>query len=258
MNKWALVTGASRGLGYEFSKKLSQEGYNLIICSRTESKLKEVKKEIEDVYSNRVKYFQVDLTLKKEIKMMLKNLQRKNISVDILINNAGFGNSGRIEETDFDRDLSMINLNIRALTFLTKYFIKEMKMRNRGYILNVSSTAAFQPGPMGSIYYASKTYVLNFSLALQRELRNSDVHLSVVCPGPTKTRFFKESNLENSKLKKMNMMTPEKVVNISLKNLFKNKKLIIPGFSNKILYWISKITPVKLSNIIVEYLMTNY
>ena len=165
---------------------------------------------------------------------LYNEVKKRSIKVDILINNAGFGLFGEFYETDIEKEKKMIDLNVKALVELSKYFLQEMLERNSGRILNVASIAAFQPGPYMSVYYASKAFVLSFSEALRNEVRNTGVCISVLCPGPVETEFEKSSELTKSKLfSKLKPITAEKVAYAGYRGLMKNRAVIIPGFFNR-------------------------
>ena len=166
--------------------------------------------------------------------LLYNEVKKRSIKVDILINNAGFGLFGEFYETDIEKEKKMIDLNVKALVELSKYFLQEMLERNSGRILNVASIAAFQPGPYMSVYYASKAFVLSFSEALRNEVRNTGVCISVLCPGPVETEFEKSSELTKSKLfSKLKPVTAEKVAYAGYRGLMKNRAVIIPGFFNR-------------------------
>ncbi|MBP9479161.1 MAG: SDR family oxidoreductase [Sebaldella sp.] len=233
-----LITGASSGLGYEFAKLFAEKGYDLVISARREERLNSFKKSYPNIS---IEIIPCDLSLDGGAEYLYNKVMEKNITVNILINNAGFGLFGEFKETDLKKEEEMINLNIKALTGLTKLFLKDMLEKDHGKILNVASIAAFQPGPYMSIYYASKAFVLSFTEALRNELRNTKVKVSVLCPGPVKTEFEKSANLENSKLFSIiKPITPEKVVTIAYKGMEKNKAIIIPGLSNKFIIFMSR------------------
>ena len=174
-------------------------------------------------------------------------VKKRGIKVDILINNAGFGLFGEFYETDIEKEKKMIDLNIKALVELSKYFLQEMLEKKSGKILNVASIAAFQPGPYMSVYYASKSFVLSFTEALRNEVRNTGVGISVLCPGPVETEFEKSAELTKSKLfSKLKPVTAEKVAYAGYMGLMKNKAVIIPGFFNKIAVTAGAVVPTGL------------
>ncbi len=226
-----LITGASSGIGREFSKLFAEKGYRLVITARREKNLAELKKMYPE---NNVEVIPCDLGSEAGAEYLYNEVKKRSIKVDILINNAGFGLFGEFYETDIEKEKKMIDLNVKALVELSKYFLQEMLERNSGRILNVASIAAFQPGPYMSVYYASKAFVLSFSEALRNEVRNTGVCISVLCPGPVETEFEKSSELTKSKLfSKLKPLTAEKVAYAGYRGLMKNRAVIIPGFFNR-------------------------
>jgi short-subunit dehydrogenase len=221
----ALITGASSGIGYEMAKYLASKGYELILVGRNKEKLEELQKEL-DVSSQIVLLDLSNSTKVNELYILLKNE-----NIDLLINNAGFGDFGKFEETDINKDMKMINTNITAVHTLTKLFLRDMKKRNSGYIMNVASIAAFGPGPLMATYYATKAYVNNLTEAIYEELRRekSNVHVSSLCPGPTESKFFDRAGVSFS----VKPMTCEKVAKYGIDKMFNNKVIIVPGFLNK-------------------------
>ena len=226
-----LITGASSGIGREFSKLFAEKGYRLVITARREKNLAELKKMYPE---NNVEVIPCDLGSEAGAEYLYNEVKKRSIKVDILINNAGFGLFGEFYETDIEKEKKMIDLNVKALVELSKYFLQEMLERDSGKILNVASIAAFQPGPYMSVYYASKAFVLSFSEALRNEVRNTGVCISVLCPGPVETEFEKSSELTKSKLfSKLKPVTAEKVAYAGYRGLMKNRAVIIPGFFNR-------------------------
>lgn len=231
----ALVTGASSGIGREMAKYLSSLGYDLIIVARREDALIELKNELK----TKVNVINCDVS-KKENCFELYN-KVKNQNIDILINNAGFGVFGKFNETDLEKEISLIDTNITAVHILTKLFLKDMVNRNSGYILNVSSISGFLTGPLMSSYYASKNYVTRLSLAIARELKKnkSNVKISVLCPGPVETNFNNVAGVHFG----IKPLTSPYVAKYAIDKMLKNKKIIIPGIKIKLLRICAKIVP---------------
>ena len=221
----ALVTGASSGIGLEMAKYLDSLGYEIILVARDKEKLESVAATL----INKPKIIVMDLAKMDDIKSLYVLV--KNDDIDILVNNAGFGLCGYFSETDLNRELDMIDTNVKAVHALTKLFIKDMKRKDNGYILNVASSAAFQSGPLMATYYASKSYVYRLSEAIWYELKKqkSNVHISVLCPGPVDTNFNKVANVKFS----VKPLKADYVAKYAINKMFKNKLLIIPGFSIK-------------------------
>jgi len=221
----ALITGASSGIGREMAKYLASMGYELILAGRDKDRLEELQNEL-DVESQIVIIDLSDVKKAKELYVIMRNE-----NIDVLINNAGFGDFGKFYETDVNKELEMINTNVIAVHLLTKLFLRDMKKRNSGYILNVASIAAFGPGPLMATYYATKAYVNNLTEAIYEELRreNSNVHISSLCPGPTKSKFFDRAGVTFA----VKPMECEKVAKYGIDKMFKGKAIIVPGFINK-------------------------
>ncbi len=221
----ALITGASSGIGMEMARYLATMNYELILVGRNKDKLEALQKEL-DVSSQVVLLDLADTTKVKELYVIMKNE-----NIDILINNAGFGDFGKFYETDVNKELEMINTNIIAVHLLTKLFLRDMKKRDSGYILNVASIAAFGPWPLMATYYATKAYVNNLTEAIYEELRRekSNVHISSLCPGPTASKFFDRAGVSFS----VKPMQCDKVAKYGIDKMFKGKAIIVPGFINK-------------------------
>ena len=228
-----LITGASSGIGEEMAYYLSKLGYDLILVARNEEKLKEIKNKIK----NNVEIISTDLT-KKENCLKLHNQVN---DIDILINNAGFGLFGEFSNTDLEKEIEMINLNIISVQILTKLYLKDFIKKDKGQILNVASIAGFLPGPLMTTYYASKNYVIRLSEGIREELRKnrSHVKISVLCPGPVKTIFDNIAGVTFS-LKGQNSSY---VAKYTIDKMLNNKFIIIPGLKIKILRIFSKIVP---------------
>lgn len=221
----ALITGASSGIGLDIAKYLATKKYELILVARDKEKLEE----IQELLPTKVTIIVADLSIEQKVKELYILTKKENI--DILINNAGFGDFGYFTETDLNKDIDMINTNIKALHVLTKSFLKDMEKKNSGYILNVASSAAFQPGPLMSTYYATKSYVYQLTEALyyEQKKKKTNVHISVLCPGPVDTNF---NNVAGVKFG-VKPLKSNYVAKYAIDNLFNNKMLIIPGFKMK-------------------------
>lgn len=231
----ALVTGASSGIGYNMSKYLSKIGYDLIVVARRKDCLENLKKEC----STNVEIIVLDLSIKDNVYTLYSMV--KNKKIDLLVNNAGFGIFGMFEYTELTKEISMINLNITALHILTKLFLKDMKKRNTGHILNISSMASFTAGPLMGTYYASKSYVTRLTQAISYELKKekSNVKVSVLCPGPVDTQFNDGLGINF----KMPPLSSEYVAKYAIDKCLKGKVIIVPGFCNKVVRIFNKIMP---------------
>ena len=222
----ALITGASSGIGKDMARYLSEMGFDLILVAREKEGLESLKEEL----NTNVKNVIVDLSSEDKVKELYVAL--RNEEIDVLINNAGFGDAGYFNNTDLLKELNMINVNIKAVHILTKLFLKEMVKKNKGYILNVASSAAFQPGPFMATYYSTKAYVLRLTQAISFELKKqkSNVKISCLCPGPTKTKFESVANVKF----KMKEYDSEFVAKYAIDKMFDSKVVIVPGARMKL------------------------
>lgn len=267
---WALVTGASSGIGRDMAKYLYSLGYNLILVARDQERMEELKTELytkyrqEEEKENRknkddknsnskdskpkkvnletkqeILIYSIDLSKKEECIKLYENT--KNIEIDLLINNAGFGTFGEFSKTDLEKEVNLINTNITAVHILTKLYLQDMIKRNKGHILNVASIAGMEPGPLMAAYYASKAYVIRLSRAVNKELKKSksDVKISILCPGPVDTNFNNVANV----VFKAPSMPSEKVAKYAIDKTLKGKLIIIPGILNKSVRFFSKVLP---------------
>lgn len=234
----ALITGASSGIGRDMARILSKMGYEIYAVARRENRLNELKAELKTA----VYPITADLSDAEQCYAVYEKL--KNEDIDILINNAGFGAFGKFCDVPLEREIDLINTNIVAVHILTKLFLMDFKKKNRGYILNVSSSAGFMIGPFLSSYYASKAYVLRLTEAISRELKNdgSSVHVCALCPGPVSTEFDSVANVRFS----LGSLKSDYVAKYAIKKMFKRKTVIVPGFRMKLLIVLSKITPDRL------------
>jgi len=255
--KTALITGASSGIGLEFARLFAHDHYNLVITARRKKKLRDIAQQLENDYAVNVTVIPLDLAKPDAPDELYNSIKEKKITIDALINNAGYGYHGSFKDTDWTKEQDMIRLNITALTHLTKLFVKDMLERNEGKILNLSSTAAFYPGPNMAVYYATKAYVQSFTEALSHELKDSGITVSVLCPGPTDTEFQERAGVTDSALFSNGMMpvaSARKVAKIGYEGLMRGKTVIIPGVFNKLSAWSSGITPGFISKRVIESL----
>ncbi len=235
-----LITGASSGIGRDLAREFAKLNYDIILVARNIERLQELKKELSNKYKINVVYESVDLTDRKKC----IDLYSKYTDIDILINNAGLGDFGNFTNTDINKDLTIIDTNITATHILTKLYLKTMKNRNNGKILNVASIAGFLPGPLMATYYASKNYVVKLSEGIREELKKekSKVQISILCPGPVKTNF---NNVANVKFE-ISSLSSEFVAEYTVKKFLKNKFYIIPGFQIKCAKFFSKFVPTTI------------
>jgi hypothetical protein len=228
MKKVALVTGASAGLGAEFARQLSERGYRLVLAARRKDRIEELAREL-----GKARAVAIDLSKKDSAAKLLADIEANGETVDLLLNNAGFGLIGRFAELDAKRERQMIDLNVGTLTDLCRAVAPQMITRKSGSILNVASTAAFQPGPKMAVYFATKAFVLSLTEALHEELKPHGVKVSCLCPGPTRTEFGEVAGFGgNGMFDRVAMDAPE-VVKAGLDGLENNKAVVIPGIINK-------------------------
>ena len=230
--KTALITGASFGIGLEFSRIFAREGYNLVLVARSADKLRQLASELEKAHGTRSLMLATDLSEPGAPAYVLDQTTRADIQVDVLVNNAGFGQYGMFAENDLEECLRQIQLNVTTLTHLTRLYLPAMIARKSGGILNVASTAAFQPGPLMAVYFATKAYVLHFSEALANELDGTGVSVTCLCPGPTATEFHKRANATGMRLLKFGSMDARTVAEDGYRGLVAGKPVVISGFKN--------------------------
>ena len=239
----ALITGASSGIGRSFAYLLASRGYDLVLVARRKKRLDDIKKSVN------VNVDIIDMDISTTFNCHKLYNMVKGMDIDIVINAAGFGLIGEFNDTNLDRELDMVDLNVKSVHVLTKLFLNDFIKKNSGYILNVASIAAFEPGPLMATYYASKSYVYNLSVAINYELKKnkSNVYVGVLCPGPVDTEFNKVANVKFN----LKSLDSDYVASYALNKMFKKKKLIIPGFRIKLGYLASKFMPL---NVILKYI----
>ena len=231
MNETALITGASSGIGKTFAQQLAAQKKNLVLVARSEEKLKQLAAELEQKEQIKVIVIPQDLTQPRAGQLLYETLKSKGCQIDLLINNAGFGDYGNFSDRSLDKQINMIQLNITVLTELTRLFLPDMKQRDKGGIINVSSIAGFQPLPYMSVYAATKAFVLNFTEALWAENKGSGINILALCPGPTESEFFDRAEFPNSLAQDApnGVVSSEEVVEEALKALEKNKSTVVTG-----------------------------
>jgi short-subunit dehydrogenase len=243
MSKTALVTGASGGIGYELALLLARDRYDCILVARSRDKLSALATRLEADFGVTTLVLAKDLSKPSAVDEIYEEVTAAAMNVDVLVNNAGFPVFGLFSETELEAELEMLQVNVVALTQLTKSFLKGMVERRYGRILNLASTAAFEPGPLMAVYYASKAYVLSFSEALANELRGTGVTVTALCPGPTRTGFQKRGVMEDSRLVQGRIADAESVALAGYRGLIAGKAIVIPGFTNKLIPWVVRVSP---------------
>lgn len=255
MKNAVLLTGASGGIGTAFAEEFAKAGQNLILIARSTEKLADLKQRLESTYSIQAETISADLSDPAAIEQIVQFTTDRGIAIDVLVNNAGFGDFGPFADCSWEKQNEMVQVNITALIHLTHCYLKPMIERGNGKILNVASTAAFQPGPLMSVYYASKAFVLSFSEALSVELKGTGVTVTVLCPGPTKTGFEAKAELGDSGLfKNLRVAAPQDVAAFGVDRLRRGKVIAVPGFLNRLIVFVSKLSPRAVVRNFVYYL----
>lgn len=230
--KTALITGASFGIGLELARIFARENHNLVLVARSADKLRQLASELEKAHGTRSLILAVDLTEPGASAYVLDHTTRADVVVDVLVNNAGFGQYGLFAESDLEECLRQIQLNVTTLTHLTRLYLPGMIERKRGGILNVASTAAFQAGPLMAVYFATKAYVLHFSEALANELNGTGLTVTCLCPGATTTEFHKRAHASEMRMLRMGSMDARTVAEDGYRALMAGKPVVISGFKN--------------------------
>ena len=239
----ALITGASSGIGEAMARLFASEGYGLALVARTETALQTLADELSATYGVPVAVVPQDLTQPGAAQAIFETVQRADITVDVLVNNAGYASYGPFVEADLRNELNEMQVNMVALTALTGLFLPGMVERGRGGVLNVASTAAFQPGPGMAVYYASKAFVLSFSEALAYETRDTGVRVTALCPGGTQSAFFDRARMQNSRFVRGRLMDAARVARAGYEGLIHGRPVVIPGKRNRLLAWSTRLFP---------------
>jgi short-subunit dehydrogenase len=248
MKEYALITGASAGIGYELAKLFAADRFNLVLVARNEGRLRDFAEELRNAHGIEVIIVAKDLSSSTAPEEIFDALGSTPVSV--LVNNAGFGSQGAFREEKFQLSLDMMRVNMDAVVQLTHLFLQPMLKRERGRILNVASTAAFQPGPFTSIYYATKAFVFSFSVALAEELTGTGITVTTLCPGFTRTEFHERAGFQRSS-RWLRMMSAQDVARIGYQGLMKGKRIVIPGTMNKVTAAISRrLSPIFTARIV--------
>ena len=244
--KTALITGASSGIGRKLCEEFARHDHNLVLVARRKELLEEIKKELEDKYGIDVYCFPYDLN--NDVKAVYDYCRIKNITIDVLINNAGYGDFGIFIDSDIKKALGMIDLNDKALVALTYHFIQDMKERGTGHIINVGSVASFVPGPYMAVYYATKSFVMSFSLALREELKKDNIKVSLLCPAPTRSPFWQVANGETTAAyDNVFARMPEDAARTCYRMYERNQSYAIDGLAYKISIFFMRHFPLTIS-----------
>ncbi len=239
-----LITGASSGIGLEFARIFARNNHDLVIVALEQNLLEDLAREVKAKHGVLVEVVAADLRKMSEVQRVYDHCKQKNITIEYLINDAGIGTFGPFVDTDLDCTESVIDLNIKALTRLCRLFIPDMIHRCSGHVLNVASTAAFQPGPLMAVYYASKAYVLSFSEALFEELKLTAVHVTCLCPGPTQTSFFSTARMEDSNLVRgKTLPTAAEVAQFGYRALIHKDMTAVHGLKNRFFVLVVRMLP---------------
>ena len=244
MEKFSIVTGGASGLGFEFVKLLLNDKYNVVIVDNDKKELNNIKSKLDLKFEKKIIVLHKDLSNPNSSKEIFKELKNKN--VEVLINNAGFGLFGMFNDTDWEIERNMIMVHVMCTTEMSKLFLKNMIKKKKGKILNMASLAAFQPGPLMSIYYSTKAFILHFSESIANELKGSGVSVTVLCPGQTRTNFQKKVSSKEKKIN-FNFSTAEEVAKYGYNAMMNGKTIAIPGIINKILSTIHRFIPRSLA-----------
>jgi len=241
MKDTVLITGASSGIGAELARIFAKKGHDLILVARSKQKLVDLKKDIQG--KGKITILIKDLGEKNAAEAVYNAVKKEYVHIDILVNNAGFGDYGLFIDSAWKKQEQMITLNITTLTHLTHLFVQDMVANNYGRIMNVASTAAFQPGPLMSVYFATKAYVLSFSEALANELQGSGITVTTLCPGPTTSGFQKEAHMEQAKIVQGNLPAARDVAQFGYSAVMSGKRVAVHGWKNKLLVLSTRFVP---------------
>lgn len=246
MENIVLITGASEGIGKALAHTYAKQGYSLILIARNTAKLTQLQQTLQSQYQAHAQIFSLDLAKPESVDVIMGAFKSELKNIEILVNCAGLGYANKLTDMKIEEVSAMLEVNMAALTKLTYRILPYMVEKKRGKILNVASTAAFAPGPYMSIYYASKAYVLSFSQGIREEYRKDGITVSALCPGPTTTEFQKRAGMEHSIIgtgKLMPMMSAERVARIAYRGVKWGRRVIVPGFMNKLSVFLMWLTP---------------
>ena len=243
MKSYALVTGATSGIGLVFARRFASEGYPVVLSGRNEKNLHDLSQALEERFRVPVLYVAADLSLPGGAEQVYREVKRRGIEVEYLINNAGTQVYGIFTENDPDVERRMLEVNLVSLVELCRLFLPDMKARGSGRILNVGSTGSFAPGPFNALYCASKAFVLSFSEAVNEELLGSGITITTLCPGATRTNFALKAGMEHVRLFRMKQMSAEKVAHIGFKAMMQKKPIVIAGWMNRLQVFSIRLSP---------------
>lgn len=248
IKNYALITGATSGIGLELAKLLAADGYKLILVARKEEELKNTSESLK-ASAHEIQTFAKDLSVRSEVVALCTEIAERNLQVDVLVNDAGQGLYGEFKDTDLDRELAIIDLNIAAVVILTKHFLKSMVEQGHGKILNLASVASTTPGPWQSVYHASKAFVLSFSEAVRYEVKELDITITALMPGATHTDFFNKADMQDSKMlqDKSALAGAAEVAKDGFEALMAGKDKVVSGLSNKIQVGMANLIPDELA-----------
>ncbi|MBS1972158.1 MAG: SDR family oxidoreductase [Bdellovibrionales bacterium] len=242
-DSFTLLTGASSGIGFELAKIFAAKNHNLILTARSKETLEKLAEDLRNTHKVKVEVVALDLGLDSSPETLFNYCQEHGLNVDILVNNAGFGDNVVFARSEWRKQAQMMDLNMKSLTHLCHLFIPEMIANREGAILNVASTAAFQPGPFMAVYYATKSYVLSFSEALNEELRGTGVHVTTLCPGPTISGFQEAAGMDTTLLFKMPIPNSRIVAEYGYQSLMAKKSVAVQGWANKLMAFSVRLSP---------------
>jgi short-subunit dehydrogenase len=252
----ALLTGATSGIGLELSRILAAKGHPLVLVSRHPDQLQNLSADLQKRFQNNVSWIAADLSAPRAADAVMTELSQRRIKVDVLINNAGFNEYGPFADTRLEKELEMLQVHQNTLLTLTKRLLPAMLTQHFGRILNLGSIGSFAPGAYNAVYCASKAFILSFSEALATELNGSGVTVTALCPGPTRTDFFRRAAMEHSRISGFQMMSAAEVAQAGYQGLLKGKRIVLPGWPNKLLVQSLRLTPRALSLRIGQWLMS--
>lgn len=239
----ALITGASAGIGMELAKLFAQDHHSLVLVARRKEKLEQLAYDMREIHGVRVHVIAADLGQPGASQQIFEETEREGLAIDFLVNNAGIGQNGPFHEADADEMLTMLNLNVVALTELTRCYLPQMVARNKGRILNVGSTAGFQPGPNMAVYYATKAYVYSLTEALVEELSPTQITVTNLAPGATDSEFQSRAGMDKTMLFAAGAMDAASVAKAGYQGMMKGKSLVVPGLKNKLIPIVAKVSP---------------